>query len=517
MNDFPIITVLTFLPLIGGLIVIGLPGERKNTARFLSLGFAFVGLALALLLWAQFKPSSGELQFESKQAWIPTLGVQYHVGVDGLGLIMVLLSAIVVPMAMLASWRIEERVRVYFALILFLQGGLFGTFTALNFFHWFLYWELSLIPAFFLVKLWGGPSRTLAATQFFIYTMVGSITLLLAFVAIYLSTGKFDFLELAEMGRNGTLASALSVKLGWFHLSTTQLAGVIFAGVLLGFAVKVPLIPFHTWLPVAYAEAPTGTTMLLTGLMSKMGVYGCLRILLPIFPEQMRELSTLLLCLAVVTIIFSASAAFAQRDLKRMLAYSSINHLGYCLLGIFAVIQVNSDSSSQLERAAAINGVFLQMFNHGLTAATLFWFVGFLEQRTGGLRGLNDFGGLRKKTPVFCGLMGIALFSSLGLPGLNGFIGEFLIFKGAYPLATWATALSALGLLVTAVFILTILQRVFNGPFNEKWSKIPDLTWTERAAVVPAIGMMFVLGLYPQLFLGAINNTAIEMVKQLTP
>jgi NADH-quinone oxidoreductase subunit M len=517
MNDFPIITVLTFLPLIGGLIVVGLPAERKNTARFLSLGFAFVALALALMLWGQFKPSSGELQFERKHAWIPTLGVQYHVGVDGLGLIMVLLSAIVVPMAMLASWRIQERVRVYYALILFLQAGLFGTFTALNFFHWFLYWELSLIPAFFLVKLWGGPLRTLAATQFFIYTMVGSITLLLAFVAIYLSTGKFDFIELAEMGRNGTLASALSVKLGWFHLSTTQLASVIFAGVLLGFAVKVPLIPFHTWLPIAYAEAPTGTTMLLTGLMSKMGVYGCLRILLPIFPEQMREMSTLLLCLAVVTIVFSASAAFAQRDLKRMLAYSSINHLGYCLLGIFAVIQVNSESSSQLERAAVINGVFLQMFNHGLTAATIFWFVGFLEQRTGGLRGLNDFGGLRKRTPVFCGLMGIALFSSLGLPGLNGFIGEFLIFKGAYPLATWATALSVIGLLVTAVFILTILQRVFNGPFNEKWSKIPDLTWTERAAVVPAIGMMFVLGLYPQLFLGAINNTAIQMVKQLTP
>jgi len=518
MNDFPLITVLTFLPLVGGLIIIGLGPERKNTARFLSLGFAFVALALALSLWAQFKPSSGQLQFEKQHEWIPSLAVQYHVGVDGLGLLMVLLSAVVVPMSMLASWRMQERVPLYYALILFLQTGLFGTFTALNFFHWFLYWELSLIPAFFLVKLWGGPLRTLAATQFFIYTMVGSVALLLAFVAIYLSTGKFDFIELAEMGRNGTLASALSVKLGWFHLSTTQLAGVIFAGVFLGFAVKVPLIPFHTWLPVAYAEAPTGTTMLLTGVMSKMGVYGFLRILLPIFPEQMRGMSTLLLWLAVLTIICSAGAAFAQRDLKRMLAYSSINHLGYCLLGIFALIHLNNNpSSSQLERAAAINGVFLQMFNHGLTAATLFWFVGFLEQRSGGLRGLNDFGGLRKRTPVFCGLMGIALFSSLGLPGLNGFIGEFLIFKGAYPLATWATALSVIGLLVTAIFILTILQRVFNGPFNEKWSKLPDLTWTERAAVVPAIGLMFVLGLYPQLFLGTINSTAVQMVKQLTP
>ncbi len=517
MTDFPIITVLTFLPLIGGLLVIGLPAERRNTARLFSLSFALAALALAVLLWTQFKPSLGEMQFEEQHTWIPTLGVQYHVAVDGLGLLMVLLSAIVVPMAMLASWGIAERVRVYYALILFLQAGLFGTFTALNFFHWFLYWELSLIPAFFLVKLWGGALRTLAATQFFIYTMVGSIALLVAFVAIYLSTGKFDFTELAEMGRNGTLASALSVKLGWFQLTTTQLAGLIFAGVFLGFAVKVPLIPFHTWLPVAYAEAPTGTTMLLTGLMSKMGVYGCLRILLPIFPEQMRQASTLLLVLAVLTIVLSASAAFAQRDLKRMLAYSSINHLGYCLLGIFAVIQVNNgESSSQLERAAAFNGVFLQMFNHGLTAATLFWFVGFLERRTGGLRGLDDFGGLRKRTPVFCGLMGIALFSSLGLPGLNGFIGEFLIFKGAYPLATWATAVSVIGLLVTAIFILTILQRVFNGPLNERWSAMPDLTLTERVAVVPAIGLMFVLGLYPQLLLGTINSTAVRMVKQLT-
>src|SRR5205814_6106640 len=294
------------------------------------------------------------------------------------------------------------------------------------------------------------------------------------------------FIDLAEIGRNGTLASALSVKLGWYDLFQTKegLAFVIFAGALLGFAVKVPLIPLHTWLPSAYSEAPTGTTMLLTGVMSKMGVYGFLRILLPIFPEQMRWILTPLLWLAVATIIFSAGAAFAQRDLKRVLAYSSINHLGYCLLGIFAVTRFTANqSASALEKAAALNGVFLQMFNHGLTAATLFWFVGFLEQRSGGLRGLDDFGGLRKIAPIFCGLMGIALLSSLGLPGLNGFIGEFLIFKGAFPLTTWATALSVIGLLVTAIFILTMVQRVFHGPLNEKWSKLPDLTFGERVVV----------------------------------
>jgi len=346
--------------------------------------------------------------------------------------------------------------------------------------------------------------------------MVGSIAMLLGFLAIAVSTNKFDFTDLADLGRNGTLASAFDAKLGWYDLTRNRLALLIFAGVFLGFAVKVPLIPFHTWLPSAYAEAPTGTTMLLTGVMSKMGVYGFLRILLPIFPQEMKWVLTALLWLAVATIIFSAGAAFAQRDLKRMLAYSSINHLGYCLLGIFAVLSSSTMSAAPLnEKAAALNGVMLQMFNHGLTAATLFWFVGFLEERGLGRRGIEDFGGLRKVAPVFCGLMGIALFSSLGLPGLNGFIGEFLIFKGAFPLATWATSLAVIGLLITAVFILTALQKVFNGPLNEKWSRLPDLTTSERLAVLPALVLMLALGVYPQAVLGIINSTAVQMAQYL--
>jgi NADH-quinone oxidoreductase subunit M len=256
--------------------------------------------------------------------------------------------------------------------------------------------------------------------------------------------------------------------------------------------------------------------MLLTGAMSKMGVYGFLRILLPIFPNQMHELRTPLLLLAVVTIICSASAAFAQKDLKRIFAYSSINHLGYCLLAIFAVATAKPGLlAPATEKAAALSGVFLQMFNHGLTAATIFWFIALLEQRSGGLRGLNDFGGIRKVAPVFCGMMGIALFSSLGLPGLNGFVGEFLIFKGVFPLAPRSASLSVIGLLVTAIFILTVLQRVFNGPLNEKWSKLPDLTLSERVMLGVPIALMFVLGVCPQLLLGFINNTVLEIVKQL--
>jgi len=517
MKGLPLLTILTLVPLLGALVVLGLAQEQKRLARWLSLGISLGAFALALVLWHQFDSASGELQFQERHPWIPTLGVEYRVGVDGLGLLMVLLSAIVVPMAMVASWNIEGRVPIYFALVLFLQAGLFGTFTALNFFHWFIFWELSLIPAFFLIRLWGGPLRFSAATQFFLYTMAGSVALLLAFLAIYLSTGKFDFTELADIGRNGTLTSALSAELGWRSLNSRPLSLIIFSGAFLGFAVKVPLFPFHTWLPPAYAEAPTGTTMLLTGVMSKMGVYGFLRILLPIFPEQMHWILTPLLWLAVISIVFSASAAFAQRDLKRVLAYSSINHLGYCLLGIFALAKFTGiDAASATAKSAALNGVFLQMFNHGLTASALFWFVGLLEQRSGGLRGLDDFGGLRKVMPAFCGMMGVALFSSLGLPGLNGFVGEFLVFRGAFPLVTWATALSTLGLLLTAVFILTILQRVFHGPLNQAWSKMPDLTLKERLILLPAIALMFVLGIYPQLVLGVINSTVVQMVRERT-
>jgi NADH-quinone oxidoreductase subunit M len=515
MSDFPIITVLTFVPFAGALVLAFARKDEKG--RRLAMYTSFISLALAVGMWKVFNTSVGGIQLQEQHEWVKSLGIEYRVGVDGLGLMMVLLTAIITPMAIFASWNNEDRPNLYFSMVLFLQSGLFGTFTALNFFHWFLFWELSLIPAFFLVRLWGGPQRAAAAMQFFVYTMVGSVGLLLAFLGIFLATkeganpGIFDFTKLAELGRDNAIATKVA---GAF--ASGGMMKWIFLGALLGFAVKVPLMPFHTWLPSTYTEAPSGTTMLLTGVMSKMGVYGFLRILLPIFPHQLHAFRTPLLVLAVVTIVFSASAAFAQRDLKRILAYSSINHLGYCLLAIFAVVTAGASvAQPATEKAAALSGVFLQMFNHGLTAATLFWFVALLEQRSGGLRGLNDFGGLRKIAPVFCGLMGIALFSSLGLPGLNGFVGEFLIFKGAFPLAMCASGISVIGLLVTAIFILTILQRVFNGPLNEKWSTLPDLTTRERVMLGIPIALMFVLGVYPQLLLGPIHQTIVDMVKQL--
>jgi len=250
--------------------------------------------------------------------------------------------------------------------------------------------------------------------------------------------------------------------------------------------------------------------MLLTGLLSKMGVYGFLRLLWPLFPEMMREWQTPLFCFALATIIYSAFAALAQKDLKRIIAYSSVNHLGYCLLGLFAVAAAVTDHGHN--RAAAMNGVLLQIFNHGLTASALFCFIGFLERRSGGLRGLNDFGGLRHAAPVFAGLMGIALFSSLGLPGLNGFVGEFLIFKGSFGLAPIPTAFAVIGLFVTAVFLLTIIERVFTGPLPARWRAFPDLTAGERCMVAPAIALMFVLGIFPQLLIALFNQTVLQLL-----
>ncbi len=309
-----------------------------------------------------------------------------------------------------------------------------------------------------------------------------------------------DFGDLAAMAANGSLAQLVAAQFGpvmpWLAI-----------GVLAGFAVKVPLMPFHTWLPAAYAEAPSPVTMLLTGAMSKMGVYGLLRIALPLFGAQIAQMRTPLLVLAVATIVMGAWAAAAQKDLKSVFAYSSVNHLGYCLLGIFALAVPASGAAAQASQAAALNGVILQMFNHGITAAALFWFIAMIQFRSGGLRGIDDFGGLRKPAPVFAGLMGIALFSSLGLPGLNGFVGEFLIFRGAFPLSWIAASVSILGLLVTAVVILTVIQKVFTGPVPERWAKFPDLHASERLALAPVIGLMFLLGLVPQLVVGVINPT----------
>jgi len=504
--SLPLVSALTLLPFAGGIVVLLL---GRPAARVAALAFATAAVAYTLVLWSRFQPAAAGMQFEEVHPWEKAIGLGYHVGVDGLSLLMLAVSSIVVLMSVAASWSNEKQGPGYFSLLLFLETGLFGTYTALNFLHWFLYWELSLIPAFFLIRIWGGPGRARAATQFFVYTMVGSITLLLAFLAIFLASGSFDFIELAGMAQSGQLAAAIGHQ--W---PSGQMAMVLFCGAFLGFAVKTPVVPFHGWLASAYAEAAPETTMVLTGALSKMGVYGFLRILLPIFPEQMVHARNVLLWLAIASIVLPAFTAWAQTDLKRTLAYSSINHLGYCMLGIFAVAAYSGVGRGMLsDKAAALTGVMLQLFSHGVTAAALFWFLALLARRSGGGTGLNEFGGLRRAMPVFSGLMGISLFASLGLPGLMGFPGEFFIFKGVFPLDWQAAALALPGLLMTAVFLLTMVERVFSGPLPERWVAMADLSVAERFMLAPAIVLMFAVGLDPQLISGMLHSAVLSLVR----
>jgi NADH-quinone oxidoreductase subunit M len=499
-TGFPILTALTLLPLAGAAIAL-FAGKH---ARAVTLCTAVLSFAVALTIWFNL-PGDGSMGMVERAAWVPALGIEYHLGVDGLGALMLVLSSIVTLMSVDAIQRAHHHPGLFYALVLTLESGLFGSFTALNFFHWFLFWEISLIPAFFLIKLWGGQRRGPAATQFFVYTMAGSAFLLISFLAIFAATGTMDFSQLAQMAATGELEQQITAHLG----PVTMWLAI---GVLAGFAVKVPLMPFHTWLPAAYAEAPSPVTMLLTGAMSKMGVYGLLRIALPIFSHQIAQIRTPLLVLATITVVMGAWAAAAQKDLKRVFAYSSVNHLGYCMLGIFALAIPSATAAQHASQAAALNGVILQMFNHGLTAATLFWFVAIIQLRTGGPRGIDDFGGLRKPAPVFAGLMGITIFSSLGLPGLNGFVGEFLIFRGVFPLSWISATVSVLGLLVTAVFLLTVIQKVFAGPVPEHLAHFPDLHNGERLALAPVIGLMLLIGLLPQLIVDSVNPTVINLL-----
>ena len=485
-----LITGLIFIPILGALFLSAVP---RMLARPAALGCSLITALLAGAMWYHFDPAAVGLQMVQRHSWIPAIGAQGLLGVDGLSLLLVLLTSIVFPFAFFAG----RMSRGFYALMLVMQTALYGTFTAQNFVLWFLFYEMSLIPAFLLIKIWGGEKRDRAATKFFLYTFLGSVAMLLSFLGIYWARGTFDFAELTALGQGGLLAG----NLRWFA----------FGGIFLGLAVKVPLFPFHTWLPDAYEAAPTGVSMVLTGVLSKMGVYGFIRLLLPLFPHEIRILGPWLLGLAVCSIIFASLAAWAQSDLKRMVAYLSISHLGYCLLGLFAI---SAKSPPLVEAQAALSGVFLQIFNHGITAAALFYFVGLLEERRGA-RGLGDFGGLMQRTPLLCGWMSVAMFSSAGLPGLNGFVGEFLIFKGSFALAPGSTALAVLGLLITAIVFLRAMQLLFSGPLAESCQAFPDLRLGEKWVVVPIALLMFAIGIYPQFVLHIFNSTVVQMARLL--
>ena len=478
------ITALTLAPVLAALIILAVPERR---ARGVALAGSLVSLGLMVYMLTHLDLDAKGVQFKEKISWIPGLGIDYFVGLDGVNALVLLLATLLAPLVVLASWKQEERSRTYFVLLCIQFTGLFGTFTALSFFRWFLYWELALVPAFFLIKLFGsGEDRHRAALNFFLFTVVGSVAMLLGFLFLYQQTGTFDFVELAGKG--------------------VDAHPLIFCAVLAGLWVKVPLAPLHIWQAPAYAAAPTPVAMLLTGVMSKMGVYGFLRLVVPIFDKQLQQHATALMTFALVTILWGAFLALRQRDLKRMLAFSSLNHVAYCVLGVGA-LGVAAEGLKIDAHELARQGVILQMFAHGLAAAGLFYLVGLLETRTGS-RGLGDFGGLSAVTPKFAAAFYMLTFCSLGLPFMAGFAAEFLIFSGSFAVAPILTAAATVGLLVTAVFLLTMLQKVFTGPTPDRISTMADLSPCEGLIVIPLLFLVFFVGISPVtwVFLSSVLN-----------
>ena len=482
------ITIMTLAPLVAAILILIMSEQRARVLALIGALVSFVLTSWMLL----FEFGSDELT-PKPMPWIEDIHIYYHVGLDGTNALVLFLAALIAPIVVCISWGHSDRPKTYFALLSLQFTGLFGTFTALNFFHWFIYWELALVPAFFLIKLFGkGEERHKAAINFFLFTVLGSVAMLLGFLFLYMKTKSFNFIELPEEVKNIEVSS-------W-----------IFFAILAGLWVKVPLVPLHIWQAPTYATAPTPVTILLTGVMSKMGVYGFLRLIVPIFPEQLQQHSDMILGFALLTILWGAFLALRQTDLKKLLAFSSLNHVAYCILGIGAIGVATDGLKLNDANELARQGVILQMFAHGLSATGLFYLIGLLEQRTGS-RDRNGFGGLCSVTPRFTAMFYILTFCSLGLPFLAGFAAEFLIFSGSFAIAPKITAVATLGLLATAVFLLTMLQRVFTGPVNEQYQSMQDLTGKEILILIPIMILVFWAGIYPKTWL------AFSQVSLLTP
>jgi NADH-quinone oxidoreductase subunit M len=517
MNAFPWISCIIWLPLLAGITLIMLRTSKWESLAGKTAVVASLASSLtAVLLWLTAETPESGAAFTERLTWIPTLGVDYAVGMDGLSGLMVLLTALVMPLALAASWQQYRASSPYLACLLIIQGSLFGVFTSSNFFLWFFFYEISLIPAFFLVRIWGSPGKNRSSLRFFVYSMAGSISLLVGFLALAAATGSFEFSVIAEHGRTGTLASELGSKLGWFNMPLGWLCTFVFALIFLGLAIKVPMMPFHAWLPDTYDHAPTPVTMILTGLMSKMGLYGLIRMVIPMFPYTQAQVVKVLMILVAAGIVYSALAAMGQRNLKRMLAYSSINHLGYCMLGFLSLgLITNGEMNLAIQKTAALTGLMLQMFSHGIIASVLFYFAHAMEERCGEKIMIDAHGGLRKVAPVLAGTMGIAVFASVGLPGLNGFIGEFLIFKGVFALMPLAACLAVPGLLITAVFLLSFLQKVFQGPGGASVSRFRDLSMRESILILPFLLIMVVLGFLPHLLINGLNPVINKIISSM--
>ncbi len=468
------------------------------------------------------------------------LGIQYKLGLDGIGLPLVLLTTLMTPIAILASFNQQLRPRFFFAMLLLMETAMLGVFLSLNFFLFFIFWEVSLIPGYYLISTWGREQRRYAAFKFFVYTMAGSVGMLLAFELLYLATaaagrGTFDLVELARLAQGLPVASAggqmfsgdlQTIVFGYLQqLGITGTLGgtpffwmsVAFVMVFVALAVKLAVWPFHTWLPDAYSEAPTSASMLIAGVLTKMGAFAMLRLMLPIFPDQMRAFAPVLGLLAFGSIIVGAWVAYNFRngDVKRLISYLSINHMGYVMLAIAAAgaAQRAPDAAVELQsRATAINGAVMQMFAHGLSTGALFYLAGILAERTG-TYSLDRFGGLLTIMPVFAGMLGVAMFANLGLPGMAGFVGEFFIFSGTWGTLPLLTIFSMLGLVISALALLVMFQRICLGGLNERWRGLPDLSMRERMVLLPLLALLLVFGVYPMPLMAIANQTAVAMAR----
>ncbi len=507
-GDLPILSLVVFMPLVGMIVVMLLDRQRHIQAmRWVSAVASGLTLMLSVMVLIPYQIGLGDFQLEEQYQWIPAINVTYHLGVDGLSLPLVILTALLTFLCVVYSFRIQERVKEYMALFLLLETGMLGVFLSLDFFLFYLFWEVSLVPMYFIIGIWGGPRREYAAIKFFIYTLVGSLAMLLAILGVYFSSDPRTF-DMVELIRQQPIAG-IGLK-----------SVLIFWGFFLGFAIKVPMWPFHTWLPDAHVEAPTAGSVILAGVLLKMGGYGFLRVSLSLLPEASAHFSFMIAILALISIIYGALCAMGQTDLKKLIAYSSVNHMGYVMLGVAAASAVAVGLSPEkadalaVSRTTALNGAVLQMVSHGIITGALFFLVGVIYDRAH-VRDIDGFGGLAKIMPVYAGVMMLACFASLGLPGLAGFVGEFLIFLGSFPLYKLLVALAVLGVALTAAFFLWMIQRVFLGPVNVRWQPLEDMDGGELLATVPLAVLIVAIGLYPMPILRVINAATRPLVEVL--
>lgn len=514
--DASILTLLVFVPVAGAVGLLFVPRAQAERIKWIAAGVAGLQLLLAIWLWVAFEPASAAMQFEVQAAWIPSFNIEYHLGVDGLSMPLVFLTALLSLISIVASWKIDKSPKGYFSLFLLLDAGMMGVFVALDFFLFYVFWEVMLLPMYFLIGMWGGPQRTYAAIKFFLFTLFGSVLMLLAMLALYFYSEPHTFnlmTLIAEAPKIDAQLWGLDIK--W----------LIWVALFVGFAIKVPIFPFHTWLPLAHVEAPTAVSVILAGVLLKMGTYGLLRISFPLLPGETIGFAFMLAVLAVINIIWGAANAIAQTDLKRMVAYSSISHMGFVLLGMAAVVGQNTAAAQ-----AGMNGAVLQMFNHGIITAMLFLLVGVIYDRAHhryivypknyedeALRGKLGFGGLAANLPVFSGFVALAFFAGLGLPALSAFISEVMCFIGGFSAFRTLTIIATLGILLNATYFLRAFQRIFFGELNEKWAGLSDMSPREIGLLAPLAALVLFLGVYPRPVLDVISATMNQLVATFAP